>query len=270
MDLPVKLPPKELDELRESTYPAWRKVPDLFARRDVVQQRLELDRFISACFSSGPCYYYVLDFLNLDKPMLVSREIESILGLDAEHTTIESLLDRGHPEDIPFVAKAQETAFAILKNQLGMARAKEFKISYSGRLRVADGSYRLFNHQTIILDTNKQFGIARTLGIHTDISHLAQHGSRKLSLLNLHGGENYRNIDVFNNPDHFLATPSLFTRRELEIVELLAEGKTSAVIGELLGISAHTVKNHRKNILKKSGCKTTGQLVSKCLNEGLI
>ncbi|WP_077407556.1 LuxR C-terminal-related transcriptional regulator [Microbulbifer agarilyticus] len=276
MDLPVTLPPKELHESRESgesresIYRAWRKVPGFFAQRDVAQQRLELDRFISASFSSGPCYYYVLDFLNLDKPMLVSREIESILGLDPENTTIESLIERGHPEDIPFVAKAEETAFSILKNQIGMARVKEFKISYSGRLRVTDGSYRLFNHQAIILDTDEQFGVARTLGIHTDISHLAQQGNRKLSLLNLHGGESYRNIDVFNNPEHFLATPSLFTRREMEIVQLLAEGKTSAVISELLGISAHTVKNHRKNILKKSDCKTTGQLISKCLNEGLI
>ncbi|MBY6211659.1 helix-turn-helix transcriptional regulator [Microbulbifer agarilyticus] len=273
MDLPITLPPKESrepHESKESIYRALRKVPNSFARRDVAQQRLELDRFISASFSSGPCYYYVLDFLNLDKPMLVSPEIKTILGLDPENTTIESLIDRGHPEDIPFVAKAEETAFSILKNQIGMARVTEFKISYSGRLRVADGSYRLFNHQAIILDTDERFGVARTLGIHTDISHLAQQGNRKLSLLNLHGGENYRNIDVFNNPDHFLATPSLFTRRELEIVELLAEGKTSAVISELLGISAHTVKNHRKNILKKSGCKTTGHLVSKCLNEGLI
>nr|WP_010131953.1 LuxR C-terminal-related transcriptional regulator [Microbulbifer agarilyticus] len=290
MDLPVTLPPKDLHEsrdTRESRDAAHRVHAS--ARHNVAQQRLELDRFISASFSSGPCYYYVLDFRNLDKPLLVSRDIQPLLGLDPENTTLESLLVRRHPEDIPFVTRAEETAFAILQNRIGMARITEFKISYCGRLRVADGSYRLFNHQTIILDADERSGVARTLGIHTDISHLAERGVRKLSLLNLHGGESYRNIDVFDNPEHSLTTPSLsnppfaapslstslctrraFTRREMEIVQLLAQGKTSAAISELLGISAHTVKNHRKNILKKAACKTTGQLISQCLNEGLI
>lgn len=251
-------------------YRAWHNIPGFFAKRNVAQQRYELDQFIATTFSSGPCYYYVLDFLNLEKPMLVSPSIETILGVDPEAATVQSLIERGHPDDVPFAAKAEETALSILKHHIGMDQVKNYKISYSGRMRVADGSYRLFNHQAIILDTDEQFGVARTLGIHTDITHLTSASNYKLSLLNLFGGESYLNIDVMNNPDNCIAVPSLFTQREMEIVRLLADGKTSADIGRLLNISPHTVKNHRKNILKKSNCKTTGQLVSKSLSEGLV
>lgn len=42
-----------------------------------------------------------------------------------------------------------------------------------------------------------------------------------------------------------------FTARELEIIELLAQGFNSKQIGEMLFISKHTVDTHRKNINRK-------------------
>lgn len=48
--------------------------------------------------------------------------------------------------------------------------------------------------------------------------------------------------------------------REIEIVELLLEGKSSVEIAECLYISKHTVDTHRRNILEKTGTKTTVEL----------
>ncbi|WP_160152078.1 LuxR C-terminal-related transcriptional regulator [Microbulbifer sp. ALW1] len=249
---------------------AWCNVPSFFASREVAQQRQKLDQFIASVFSSGACYYYVLDFFRLGEPMLVSPSVETILGLDPQATTIQSIIERGHPDDLPFASSAEETALYILRNQIGMDRAKNYKISYSGRLRVADGSYRLFNHQALILDTDDEFGVARVLGIHTDITHLTKKSNYKLSLLNMLGGESFLNIDVFADKQSIMASPPPFTAREMDVITLLAEGKTSAVIADALNISTNTVKNHRKNILQKADCKTTGQLMSKCISEGLI
>lgn len=44
---------------------------------------------------------------------------------------------------------------------------------------------------------------------------------------------------------------TLLSKREVEIVRLIGEGKTSAEIGEILFIGKSTVDTHRKNILKK-------------------
>jgi len=54
---------------------------------------------------------------------------------------------------------------------------------------------------------------------------------------------------------------SNFTAREIEIIKLLAAGKASAEIADILFISPQTVSKHRSNILKKSGCKNSTELI---------
>lgn len=53
--------------------------------------------------------------------------------------------------------------------------------------------------------------------------------------------------------------------RERQVVRLMAEGATSADIADRLYLSVHTIKNHRKNILRKTGCRNSGQLISRCV-----
>lgn len=60
------------------------------------------------------------------------------------------------------------------------------------------------------------------------------------------------------------------SKREVEIVKLLAEGLTSLQIADKLFIAEHTVKTHRKNILRKTGASNTSQLVQFALNNQLI
>ncbi|HSE00086.1 MAG TPA: helix-turn-helix transcriptional regulator [Burkholderiales bacterium] len=44
---------------------------------------------------------------------------------------------------------------------------------------------------------------------------------------------------------------SLLTRRELDVLSLLARGCTYVQIGDRLGVSVHTVESHVKNIYRK-------------------
>jgi DNA-binding NarL/FixJ family response regulator len=60
------------------------------------------------------------------------------------------------------------------------------------------------------------------------------------------------------------------TPRELEILKLVTEEKTTAEIAEKLFISVHTVDTHRKNILKKTKCKTIIGLIKFAFENNLI
>lgn len=60
----------------------------------------------------------------------------------------------------------------------------------------------------------------------------------------------------------------VLTNREREILKLLADGKSSKEIGELLFISLRTVQNHRANILKKLNVKRTTDLIKYALQKG--
>ena len=60
------------------------------------------------------------------------------------------------------------------------------------------------------------------------------------------------------------------TFREREIVKLIAEGKSSKEIGELLFISSRTVQHHRANIMRKLSLKKTADLVKYAIQKGYV
>jgi DNA-binding NarL/FixJ family response regulator len=62
-------------------------------------------------------------------------------------------------------------------------------------------------------------------------------------------------------------TPSL---RELDVLKLMANGKTSQQIAETLSISFNTVETHRKNLLKKYSVNTTAQLMCLATSKGWV
>ncbi len=53
----------------------------------------------------------------------------------------------------------------------------------------------------------------------------------------------------------------VLTRREKEVLELIAEGMTNNEIAEKIFVSASTVDTHRKNLLAKLEAKNTAELV---------
>jgi two-component system, NarL family, response regulator NreC len=62
----------------------------------------------------------------------------------------------------------------------------------------------------------------------------------------------------------------LLTRREQEVLELLAEGKTNEEIAEQLVISKHTVARHRENLMRKLELHNRSDLVKYAIRKGLI
>lgn len=62
----------------------------------------------------------------------------------------------------------------------------------------------------------------------------------------------------------------LVTPRERQLLQMLAEGKTSKEIATELEISIYTVDSHRSRIMKKLRLRTIGELVRFAIQRGLI
>jgi two-component system response regulator NreC len=60
------------------------------------------------------------------------------------------------------------------------------------------------------------------------------------------------------------------TSREREILQLVAEGKTSPQIGDLLSISPRTVEVHRSNIMRKLELHTHTELIRFAIRQGIL
>jgi DNA-binding NarL/FixJ family response regulator len=57
--------------------------------------------------------------------------------------------------------------------------------------------------------------------------------------------------------------------REREVLQLIAEGKSTREIGNVLGISARTAESHRTNIMQKLEIRETAGLVRYAIRQGL-
>jgi len=60
------------------------------------------------------------------------------------------------------------------------------------------------------------------------------------------------------------------TRREREVLALIADGKTNNEVAEMLFISERTVEAHRANIMKKVDARNTAELIRKSITKNLI
>lgn len=81
--------------------------------------------------------------------------------------------------------------------------------------------------------------------------------------------EKYVRSAQYNQDSKDSDNPSL-TKRETEILQKIADGKTSQEIAEILFISPRTVDTHRANLIQKLGVKNSAGLVRYAIENQLV
>ncbi|WP_299713034.1 response regulator transcription factor [uncultured Tenacibaculum sp.] len=76
--------------------------------------------------------------------------------------------------------------------------------------------------------------------------------------------------DELSEVENFTFSKTIVTKREREIIQLIAEELTVEEIAEKLFLSKHTVETHKKNIFFKLQIKTNAGLVKKAIKLGYI
>lgn len=72
------------------------------------------------------------------------------------------------------------------------------------------------------------------------------------------------------NPEASLHDRVDFTKRELEVLNLICKEHTTTEVAKQLFISQRTVETHRKNLLEKSGVRNMAGLVVFAMKNGLV
>lgn len=83
-------------------------------------------------------------------------------------------------------------------------------------------------------------------------------------------GERYLSFEAGLSMKETAGETPLITRREKEILRLIAEGLTNTEIAEKLFISVPTVNTHRKSLLEKFDAKNTAILINKAIRQEII
>ena len=87
------------------------------------------------------------------------------------------------------------------------------------------------------------------------------------------GGSFFENISAKKESSYFMddfMKEYLLTKREHDILILMAKGRSSLEIADNLFISAATVNTHRRNILKKLGLKRTSEVMNLAASKGWL
>jgi DNA-binding NarL/FixJ family response regulator len=125
------------------------------------------------------------------------------------------------------------------------------------------------------LSTSDQASVIRKMTENGAVSYLLKDASKTelISAIKMAAeGKNYMNLSVAqvlknNMPESDLP---LITKREKEVLALIAEGLTNPEIAAKLFLSVTTVDSHRKNMLTKFKAKNSAALVKLAVTEKLI
>jgi len=254
----------ELTVFKEEVNNIWKKATSGSTPKHLSFQ-LDLYRKLLSFFQAGDYYYYIFN-IKTSSLDLVSDGIETVLGYTPSEMTLQFLMDKLHPEDRPLFLNFEFKAVEFL-SQLPVEKLMDYKVKFDFRLRRKDNKYIRILHQAIVVEHDPDGLLLRTLGLHTDITHLKPDGRPVLSFIGLNGEPSYIDVDV---QKVFSVSKETLSRREKQVLTLLIEGKLSKEIGEILNISKQTVDRHRKNMIGKNGLKNTAELVSNAIKKGWI
>jgi two-component system, NarL family, response regulator DegU len=100
--------------------------------------------------------------------------------------------------------------------------------------------------------------------LHPKVTHSLVREYRRLSTKEANGSYMDVHTIEIRRPLHLL------TRRECEVLQMLADGKSNRAIGESLFISEKTVKNHVSNLLQKMNVNDRTQAVVVAIKNGWV
>lgn len=231
------------------------------------QLRFELDLYkkLLNFFLIGDSYYFIINHHNLMFEH-VSKEVEDVMGYLPSEFDIPFMNSKLHPDDRSWFLVFGNSMIDFF-TQLPIEKLMKYKVRYDIRFKKKDGNYARILYQGIVLEHDDTGRFLRSLGIHSDITYLKEHGKPVLSFIGMDGEPSY--LDVASGKN-FIESKEDFTKREKQVLKLLIEGKPSKEISDVLKISKQTVDTHRKNMLHKKQLSNTSELIGKAIRCGWI
>lgn len=192
------------------------------------------------------------------KRFLVKQDANiALLGYDSDesdHNNIEKYHEKVHPDDIGFLYETEIMAHDFFHSIPAQER-KNYKLIYDFRVKSKSGMYLRFMHQLLVFECDSEQKSWLLLILTDVIEENATEKRPRRYMMDIRT----KQISLFN--DSIVKRKHLFTKREREILYLLAQGLESDAIADKLFISINTVNNHRQNILSKTGAANTTQVL---------
>lgn len=233
--------------------------------KEHIKKLQEIDNFLLPSQS-----FFILTNTITNSYEFISQNFKNLLGLSIDQMLSEGVpywFSHHHPKDLEIWLTMINELMTFTMNEVAFEDRQRLSYTWNLRIKHAKGHYvNLYKHQTpLTFDTNGKpnIGISHNTIIseNTEMPIVA-------SVKILNDNNEYETL-FYKNYSEKLLTSGL-TNREKDTLRLLAQNLTSKEIAERLFISSHTVDGHRRKILKKTGLKSTGEIIQYCKTNQLF
>ncbi|MTI19985.1 hypothetical protein E1176_03025, partial [Fulvivirga sp. RKSG066] len=178
---------------------------------------------------------------------------------------VEFLHDFIHKDDVKFVYQCLRKSWEFISTRATSSK-KAYSSSFDCRIKTLTGDYLRILHQNKILNLDRRGNVLYVLGICTDISHWHKDEHASFTILGPEEAQNFycacQEVSLDNSEK--------LSKRQRQVLQLLAEGHSSREISKKLNISENTVKVHRRNMLDKLNMHNTNHMIKFAVSHGLI
>lgn len=209
----------------------------------------------------------VLSDFAADKSYMQAGSFGSLLGISAGASIIDSAFEDCifnvlHTDDLVARHVLELRYFQFQKMQPIQERSK-YSTFCRVRIHTPDG-YAYINHRTFYLKSLTNGSVWLALCLYTPSADTAARAGIDGRIVNNETGEVLA-TELYRKYDQLL-----LSKRETEVLSLVAQGSGSKEIADRLHIALHTVHRHRQNIIRKMQVANAAEAVQMALNMGLI
>lgn len=236
----------------------------------LIQESNDIEIFkqlVSSYVSVDQCVAVLSDF-QADCSYIYAGNFGKVFGLPCENSVIDSafeecIFSKIHPDDVIERHILELNYFQYLKS---LPYQDSHKYSTSSRIRTQNTieNCAYINHRTIYLKSLSNGSVWLALCLYAPSADTQFHSGIDGKIINNETGE----VIALEKYKHYEQT--LLSKRELEILTLVAKGSNSIQIAKQLNISVFTVRRHRQNIIEKMKVANTTEAVKTAMVMGII
>jgi DNA-binding CsgD family transcriptional regulator len=212
------------------------------------------------------------------KYVFLTPSFKFLLGYDREEALgqgPEYFYRRMPEDDLEVVLDTVSRTLRFLYLQSPEER-QDYKLGFDFRIRRADGRLVRLLQQVVVLEQDARGNIWLVLAVNDLLPGGSEEEPTRRSLRHLRNGKSYLFVpgeaEEGGGTEAASAGPGRpeLTKREIEVLGLVAVGLASREIADRLYISAATVNNHRQRILSKTGARNSSEAVRYATRLGIL
>jgi DNA-binding CsgD family transcriptional regulator/PAS domain-containing protein len=230
--------------------------------------QFNLDEVLNRIYSVG-VYTWFLSDMRSGKFLKVGGAFEQMTGYTIEELTKANFIQAARfttPDELKATLLGAQQFWQYFYSQPAEKRPY-IKSSHTYAFIRKNGTtfHALQQSSTVFFD--KMGNGVYQFDIITDISHLDPEPKLKFFLLDTSSSENMVHIPLHPGII-YLEEEIPVSKKELEVLKLIAKGKSIKMIADLMGISENTIKHHRTSMFRKCNVNNMAELTAKGLQKG--